>query len=128
MRSVSNYIFLIHNGRMTAYQESFVANMKFFRKRAGLSQAKLAELCDVSNGTIGNIECGMTKPSFDLIFEIANAVKVPPAELFKTEIEDYILEDKLTSNQFEIVSETVNSAVQTAVSKALHDLKFKIEH
>lgn len=70
----------------------------------------------------------MTKPSFDLIFEIANAVKVPPAELFKTEIEDYILEDKLTSNQFEIVSETVNSAVQTAVSKALHDLKFKIEH
>ncbi|WP_407428635.1 helix-turn-helix domain-containing protein [Treponema sp.] len=58
---------------MTENQENFVENMKFYRKKTGLSQAKLAEMCNVSNGTIGNIECGVTKPSFDLIFSIAQA-------------------------------------------------------
>ena len=52
---------------MIDYQKCFIENMKFYRKQKGLSQAQLAEACDVSNGTIGNIECGATKPSFDLI-------------------------------------------------------------
>ena len=57
---------------MTDYQENFIQKMRFYRKRAGITQAGLAELCSVSNGTIGNIECGITKPSFDLIIKIAN--------------------------------------------------------
>ena len=46
---------------------TFIANLKKFRKQKKLSQAQLAELCNVSTGTIGNIECGLAKPSFDLI-------------------------------------------------------------
>lgn len=109
---------------MTDYQENFIRNMKFYRKKAGFSQAKLAELCDVSNGTIGNIECGFTKPSFDLIFMIAEAVQVRPEDLFKTEH----TEEDFTTSQLERVSEKVNSAVQDAVAKAITELKFSIRH
>ena len=111
---------------MTSYQENFIQNLKFYRKRAGLSQAELAEKCNVSNGTIGNIECGTTKPSFDLIFILASALKVPTSELFKSAevTEDFI------GSQFEIVKDTLNSAINDAVAKVINDLepKFKIRH
>lgn len=109
---------------MNENQANFIQNMKFYRRQAGLSQAQLAENCDVSNGTIGNIECGVTKPSFDLIFAIAKALSIQASDLFK----DSIKETKLSTSQVEIVSETVNSAVNEAVTKALKDLRFKIEH
>ncbi|MBP3771530.1 MAG: helix-turn-helix transcriptional regulator [Treponema sp.] len=106
---------------MIEFQANFIQNMKFYRKRARLSQAQLAELCNVSNGTIGNIECGITKPSFDLIYQIAKALSVPASDLFKTSIR----EDKLSASQVEIVSETVHSAINEALSKALVNLRFK---
>ena len=109
---------------MTSYQANFIHNMKFYRKQSGISQAELAEMCNVSNGTIGNIECGITKPSFDLIFLIASALSIQPAELFK----DAFQESKLSLSQVAIVSDTVNTAVNEAVKKALSDLRFKIEH
>ena len=67
---------------MEAYQKEFISNLKKYRKEAGLSQAKLSELCNVSNGTIGNIECGSSKPSFDLILTLANVLDIHPAMLF----------------------------------------------
>ena len=103
--------------------------MRFFRKQAGLSQASLAEICDVSNGTIGNIECGITKPSFDLIIKIAAALKITPADLFYTENTGDIQKDTLTVNQYEIVKETLNSVMAEAFSNAMKNLqKYKIEH
>ena len=109
---------------MNENQANFIQNMKYYRRRAELSQAQLAEYCGVSNGTIGNIECGVTKPSFDLIFAIAKALSVQAADLFKNSVKD----TRLSASQMEIVSETVNSAVNEAVSKALKDLRFNIEH
>ncbi len=102
--------------------------MRFYRKRAGITQAQLAEFCDVSNGTIGNIECGITKPSFDLIIKIAAAIKISPSELFSSEEESFDTSEPLTNTQYEIVRDTVNSAVTQAVSDALKDLRFHIEH
>ena len=71
-----------------------------FRKNKSLSQATLAELCDVSNGTIGNIECGVTKPSFDLILKMAEVLDISPADFFSskdnsTVISLSVLEDKI---------------------------------
>ena len=63
---------------MVDYQKCFIENMKFYRNQKGFSQAQLAEACDVSNGTIGNIECGGTKPSFDLIIQIADKLEIKP--------------------------------------------------
>ena len=67
---------------MIDYQKCFIENVKFYRKQKRFSQADLAEACDVSNGTIGNIECGLTKPSFDLLIKIADSLDIQPQMLF----------------------------------------------
>ncbi len=86
---------------MDQYQEDFVFNLKKYRKGKKLSQARLSELCDVATGTISNIECGLSKPSFDLIVRISKVLEINPAQLFsatpvigntkKEEIQDQIL-------------------------------------
>ncbi|MBO7047719.1 MAG: helix-turn-helix transcriptional regulator [Spirochaetia bacterium] len=70
---------------MEQYQESFITNLKYFRMKKGLSQAELAEKCDVATGTIGNIECGIAKPSFDLLIRMADTLSINPAQFFSAD-------------------------------------------
>lgn len=67
---------------MDKYQSDFINNLKFYRNKKQLSQAQFAELCEVSTGTIGNIECGIAKPSFDLIITMSNILDIKPSNLF----------------------------------------------
>ena len=69
---------------MNVYQKEFIDNLKEYRTERKISQAQLAELCGVSTGTIGNVECGLAKPSFDLIISIAENLSIHPALLFST--------------------------------------------
>ena len=69
---------------MANYQQEFISNLKKYRKEKKLTQARLSELCDVTTSTIGNIECGIAKPSFDLIIDIATVLGVHPALLFSS--------------------------------------------
>jgi transcriptional regulator with XRE-family HTH domain len=60
----------------------FIANLKIFRKKEGISQMKLAERCDTSTGYIGEIEIGKKFPSVEMVDKIAAALKVEPHNLF----------------------------------------------
>ena len=64
------------------YQAEFINNIKSYRKEKGLSQEKLAELCNVSTSTIGCIESAHQNPSFELIVKIAEKLDIHPADLF----------------------------------------------
>jgi len=64
-------------------QEVFIENMKYYRNLNSISQQKLAELCNVSVGTIGNIESFISKPSFDMIINISRQLHVSPDCLFR---------------------------------------------
>lgn len=68
---------------MEKYQQILINNLKKYRKQNKISQARFAELCDVSTGTIGNIECGVAKPSFDLLLKMADVLKITPSLLLK---------------------------------------------
>ena len=57
-------------------------NIRHYRELKGWTQAQLAIQADSSNGMIGNIESGHSKPSFDNIVKIASALGVHPADLF----------------------------------------------
>lgn len=67
---------------MEDYFEIFRLNMKFYREQMKMSQSQLAIGADCTNGLIGQIEAGTTKPSFDRIISIAAALKIHPADLF----------------------------------------------
>ncbi|MBQ9207810.1 MAG: helix-turn-helix transcriptional regulator [Treponema sp.] len=67
---------------MEDYFETFRFNVKFYREKKKISQSQLAIGADCTNGLIGQIEAGSTKPSFDRIVNIANALNIHPADLF----------------------------------------------
>ena len=113
---------------MTEYQKAFIANMKFYRNQASLSQAELAEKCNVSNGTIGNIECGITKPSFDLIFIIATALNISAEALFRNTEDKSNNEIRFTKKQILKIKESVNNVVITAINTAVENLEYNIEN
>lgn len=105
---------------MDTYQQCFIENLKFYRRKAGLSQAKLAELCDVSNGTIGNIECGVTKPSFDLLILMAKTLHVQPEQLFHINQNYYELspqQQRLNESQLKTLQDTLTHAMQEVLDK-----------
>ena len=109
---------------MVDYQKCFMDNLKYYRKQKGFTQAELAEICDVSNGTIGNIECGITKPSFDLILKLSSALEVKPEELFHSSLELPKSEkttDIFTKGQLKKIRDVLNSSVSNII-KSLENL------
>ncbi|MCG7383549.1 helix-turn-helix transcriptional regulator [Paenibacillus sp. ACRRY] len=59
--------------------------IKLLREELGISQGKLAELCDVSRQTINAIENDKYDPSLPLAFAISEALKVTIEQLFQYE-------------------------------------------
>jgi transcriptional regulator with XRE-family HTH domain len=60
----------------------FIKNLKKFRNIKGLSQIKLAELCDTAPSYIGEIEIGRRFPSLKLIEKISFVLEVEPYRFF----------------------------------------------
>lgn len=72
------------------------ANVRKYRKIAGLTQEELAEIIGCSNSHIGQIENGRGVPSLDMMVKIANALGVMidqfvvlDGELRETQTTDY---------------------------------------
>lgn len=116
---MSTKIRLSYNENMIDYQQCFIDNVKFYRRKKGISQSQLAEACDVSNGTIGNIECGITKPSFDLILLIADRLGVKPELLFYSEEEASfdmeLSEPAFTKQQIQKIKKTLSESLSDAI-------------
>jgi len=63
-------------------KENFIRNLKKFRKIQGISQAKLAVLCNTDLSYIGQIEMGKRFPSIKLIEKIADALDIDAYRFF----------------------------------------------
>lgn len=114
---MSNLKILVYNVYMKNYHQAFIENLKTIRKSRQISQALLAEKCNVSNGTIGNIECGITKPSFDLIFQMAEALEIPVSELFKTN--ENSTKQNITIEQKNKIKKTISSKIEKTLKEIL---------
>jgi transcriptional regulator with XRE-family HTH domain len=68
-------------------KETFIRNLRAYRKKEGISQMKLAECCDTATSYIGDIEIGRRFPSIDMIEKIAGVLRIEPYHFFKTETE-----------------------------------------
>ena len=67
---------------MARLREIFASNLKEKRQKCGFSQAKLAEMVNVSTHHIAMIEITRNFPTSDLIERIANALNIEIFELF----------------------------------------------
>jgi len=66
-------------------QAVFSRNMKKYRKKAKLTQEKLAEMCGTDHRYIGQIETGVRCPSLEFVGKIATALYIEPYLLFYDE-------------------------------------------
>jgi len=67
---------------MTDLRKVLSFNLKQHRKKQGLSQAKLAELINISDNHIALIETGRRFPSIKMLEQLANALKIDTLEFF----------------------------------------------
>lgn len=67
---------------MERYLDVFRMNMKYYRESLGISQTQLSIICNCGTGTIGGIESGKAKPSFEMMIKISEALKINPADFF----------------------------------------------
>lgn len=75
--------------------KKFGQNVKKYRNRLGLTQEKLAELCECSSQTISGTETGYSFPSSKVLFKLAEELHVPLMYLFN------FGEDPVVSNKEE---------------------------
>jgi transcriptional regulator with XRE-family HTH domain len=67
---------------MTHFQELFIENLRFFRKKRGISQLKFSEMVNLSPNYLNAVENGKNFPSPEVIQQIADTLKVLPYQLF----------------------------------------------
>ena len=63
-------------------RQIFIQNLKYYRKQAGLTQEKLAEIIEMSTSYIGDMEARERFPSAETIDKIAEALNIPVSTLF----------------------------------------------
>jgi transcriptional regulator with XRE-family HTH domain len=109
-------------------KENFVQNLKKFRKIEGISQAKLAVLCDTDLSYIGQIEMGKRFPSIKLIEKIASVLDIEAYRFFffysgmqygdLNEEEDFLLKipPKTRNRMIKRLSEALNDCVKQTLS------------
>ena len=76
------------NSKVEKYSEKFIRlglNIAYQRKLKKIPQTKLAEIIGISRTHMSNIEAPtmVTPLSLELVFEIAEALKIKPELLFK---------------------------------------------
>lgn len=72
--------FGMENKRYKTYQTQLGRRIQKLRNEAGVTQEELANKVERSSEQISNIERGKSWPSFELIFDIAEALNVSPAK------------------------------------------------
>lgn len=67
---------------MTYMQEKFVENLRFWRKKRGISQLKLSEMVNISPNYLNAVENRKNFPSPEIIQDISDALEILPYQLF----------------------------------------------
>ena len=85
-------------------------NMKFHRKRLGLSQAALAEKAETAPNYIALIEVGKSFPSLPMMEKIAAALQIDALDLFDKDGLISIDKNSLRADVLERISRAVEDA------------------
>jgi transcriptional regulator with XRE-family HTH domain len=67
---------------MTHFQKLFIENLRFWRKKRGISQLKLSEMVNVSPNYLNAVENGKNFPSPEVIQHISDILELMPYQLF----------------------------------------------
>ncbi|MBQ9207358.1 MAG: helix-turn-helix domain-containing protein [Treponema sp.] len=101
-------------------QEIFINNLKFYRKKCGLSQESLSEKLNKGTNYINKIESHASFPTIQVIEEIARVLKIKAAQLFE---EETTPQNIITGNRDKFIDEVT----ETLYQKLTADMKTILE-
>lgn len=101
-------------------QEIFIANLKYLRKKKGLTQNDLTLAIDKGYNYINGIEQGKSFPQLDVIEKIAEVLEIPPSKLFD---ENTCTETLIQVNREKIISEITRNLYE----KLKKDIRKEVE-
>ena len=79
---------LLSGRKMTDLRKVLALNLKFYRKKLGISQAKLAEKANITDNYIALIETGKRFPSVTMLERIAEVLQKDTLDLFSLRRDD----------------------------------------
>ena len=104
-------------------RDIFIRNLKFYRKKSGLSQEKLSYAINMSMNYINQLENKNSFPPPEIIDKISEVLKIQPAKLFdETQSPSNIIANDRTAFANELaanIHERLKSDIQKAVSTAI---------
>lgn len=62
------------------------ARIRYFRKKAAMSQEELALKANLNPAYFGQVERGLKCPTVDTLYKIASALDISPAELLRSAV------------------------------------------
>ena len=100
---------------MANIREIFAHNLKNKRRNCGLSQAKLAEMVNVSTHHIATIETARNYPTLDLVERMAKALGIEIYELFI----DPLSPPEEMERLYQTMAKNIEHLVEESIEKAL---------
>jgi transcriptional regulator with XRE-family HTH domain len=100
---------------MTSLRDIFAHNLKEKRQNCGFSQARLAEIVNVSTHHIATIETARNYPTLDLVERMANALDIEIYELFINPLSPHEEMERL----YQAVAKNIEQVVSESVEKVL---------
>ena len=101
---------------MTHFQEIFIENLRFWRKKRGISQLKLSEMVNISPNYLNAVENGKNFPSPEVIQKISDTLKILPYQLFL----EYPAESapiKTMASQLVVIKQRLVKEIDTLIKK-----------
>ena len=99
-------------------QTRVIDNIRSLRKKAGLSQEKLADKADISRQMMNDIEGRKRWLTKETLVKLANALRVDVYELFIPSAQ----ENEITKDIYDVIIKKLITQVKEAVNKALEEL------
>ncbi|MBQ9282744.1 MAG: helix-turn-helix transcriptional regulator [Treponema sp.] len=108
-------------------KETFIKNLKYFRKQSKLTQNQLTLEIDMGLGYINSVEQGIFFPQPDVIDLIANVLKISPSKLFDENASpqnilsnsDENFVDKITESILEKLRPVIKSDINAAIKEVV---------
>ena len=106
----------VESKQMTTIRDIFAHNLKKKRQNCKLSQAKLAEMLNVSTHHIATIETARNSPTLDLVERIAKVLNIEIYELFINPLSPPEEMERLYATVAKNIEQVVGSAVEKVLS------------
>ena len=97
---------------MTDIKKLLGSNIKFYRLKLGISQAKLAEMVEMATNYLGLLESGKKFPSSDMIERIAIALGKDSSDLFAITPVQQNWKENILSKISAVINDELNSIRQ----------------